>query len=190
MSSTTFTEQKSCTDATTERKTVAGSLICRATLAYSKEECSRDIEIRVRALHVQLSEQARGQTSKCGNTGIPNCVVTIVKPIQVDRQPPPSVAGSSTSTISSLDTEPDRIPSMKLRRTCSIVGLQSLENLDTIQQETTQQDQDITVYGEDGWGYFDDLTENVSSEQFQSKSFYAIFIAFFLRPRSIFNDGI
>lgn len=165
---------------------MASSLVCRATLAYSKDECSRDIENRVRALHVQLFEQARGQTSKCGYTGIPKSVVTIVKPIQVDRQEPPSVAGSSASTLSSFDTaESNRIPSMKLRRTHSIVGLHSLQSLDTIQQDTTQQDQDILVYGEDGWGYFDDdATDNVLEQR--QKSFYERILAFlFQRPTTI-----
>ena len=69
---------------------------------------------------------------------------------------------------------------MKLRRTHSMVGLQSLQSLDTIQQETIQQDLDATVCGEDGWGYFDDLTENVSD--LQQKSVYARLVAFFKRP--------
>lgn len=136
----------------------ANSLICKATFVYSKQECPRVIENRIRALHLQLSQQARGESEKRGD--LPLSVVTIVRPIHNDCEPSPSVAGSSTSTLSSFGSNINQKPLPGLHRTQSVMHLESMDNDTTLRKRPNPLQGDSIGIEEQGWGYFDDSEDN------------------------------
>ncbi len=174
MSSTIHTQSLPQSPHSSSQQSQANSLVCKATFVYSKQENPRDIEHRVRALHCQLSQQARGESAKRGL--FPYSVVTIVKPIHADYESSPSVAGSSVSTLSSLGSTTNQRTLSGLHRTQSTTELQSITSETTLRSRPTQPQNDL-MEQEGGWGYFEDDEED-SSEP--SQTIYRRFISYFV----------
>lgn len=176
-------EYGSPTTATSISQSVArSSLVCKANVIYSRQESARILELRVRTLHSQLSEQAKGESAQRGE--VPPSVVTMVHPLPSDDdkcEAPPSVTGSSFSTLSSTGSSVTQRPTSGLPRTMSMRQL-PMEGDGSLQSGAFQQGTSEMVET-NGWGFFVDHVRAESLAE-TPKTIYSRFMSYFMGSRS------
>ena len=123
-------------------------------MSYSNREPLYCLENRIRELHQRLGERALADGAS------EESVVTLVTPQPIDYEYcyPPSLAGSSVSTISTADSH--LIPLRRLPRTRTGIQLYSgIGEKTRLCQYTPQSPQT-----DNGWGYFLDSKEEKSRQ--------------------------
>ena len=128
------------------------SVCCTGIVSYANREPLYCVENRIRELHQKLGERALADGASEAS------VVTLVTPQPIDYEYsyPPSLSGSSVSTISTADGH--SIPLGRLPRTRTGIQLYSgIGEKTRLCQYTPQSPQT-----DNGWGYFLDSKEEKS----------------------------
>jgi hypothetical protein len=128
--------------------------VCSTEMSYSNREPLYCVETRTRELHQRLGERALADGAS------EESVVTLVTPQPLDYYNPPSLAGSSVSTISTADSHLISLILRRLPRTRTAMQLYSgIGEKTRLCQYTPQSPQT-----DNGWGYFVDSQEEKSRQ--------------------------